>query len=55
MQEHQARFSIGALQPEASIALCPPRGQFAVAEAGERRDACRKTAAIRRIPVFYCI
>src|SRR4051794_35519821 len=43
----QARFSIGALQPEASIALCPRQQRFAVADAGEKLDIGRKTAGIR--------
>ena len=50
MQANRMRFSSGALQWEVSIALCPRRRRFAVAKAGGRRDAGRKTAGIRRIP-----
>jgi hypothetical protein len=42
IEANRARFSIGALQPEASIALCLRRRRFAVARAGERREAGRK-------------
>ena len=52
IQANQARFSIGALQPEASVTLCPRQRQIAVAKAGQRREAGRKTAGIWRIPVY---
>jgi len=50
MQANRTRFSSGALQWEVSIALYRRRGRFAFANAGERRDAGRKTDGIRRIP-----
>ncbi|MFL6464073.1 MAG: hypothetical protein ACJ73N_06655, partial [Bryobacteraceae bacterium] len=39
-----ARLRIAVLQPEASTALCSRQRRFAVAKAGEKRDAGRKTA-----------
>jgi len=53
MQANRTRFSSGALQWQVSIALCQRGWRFAVAKAGERHDADRKTGAIRRIPVSY--
>src|SRR5690242_4042156 len=50
VQTNRARFSSGALQWQVLIALCPQQRRFAVAKAGERRDASRKTAGIRWIP-----
>jgi N-methylhydantoinase A/oxoprolinase/acetone carboxylase beta subunit len=52
VQANRACFSSGALQWEVSIALGRRRRRFAVAKAGERRDAGRKTNGIRRIPVY---
>jgi len=50
-QANRARFRIGVLQLGASIALCLRRRRFAVAEAGQKRNARRRSASIWRIPV----
>src|SRR3954471_13653350 len=53
-QANRAHFSSGALQWQVSIALCRRGRRFAVAKAGERHDADRKTGGIRRIPASNC-
>src|SRR4051794_24124867 len=50
-QANRAHFSSGALQWQVSIALCRRGRRLAVAKAGERHDADRKTGGSRRIPV----
>jgi hypothetical protein len=55
-QANWARFSLGVPQLKVSIAFCPQRRRFAVAEAGKKHDADRKSdyrmarAALARIP-----